>query len=46
VKFGLYSTAPQISEIVDAGSEACKEQDCVLTGGETSIQPGVLERGS
>ena len=29
-----------ISEIVDAVSEACKEQDCVLTGGETSIQPG------
>lgn len=35
-----------ISEIVDAVSEACKEQDCVLTGGETSIQPGVLEKGS
>jgi phosphoribosylformylglycinamidine cyclo-ligase len=35
-----------ISEIVDAVSAACKEQDCVLTGGETSIQPGVLEKGS
>lgn len=35
-----------ISEIVDAVSAACKEQDCVLTGGETSIQPGVLEKGA
>lgn len=35
-----------IGEIVDAVSEACKEQECVLTGGETSIQPGVLEKGS
>ncbi|MFE5318949.1 phosphoribosylformylglycinamidine cyclo-ligase [Paenibacillus sp. NPDC056579] len=35
-----------IGEIVDAVSAACKEQDCVLTGGETSIQPGVLEKGS
>ncbi|MBP1991516.1 phosphoribosylformylglycinamidine cyclo-ligase [Paenibacillus eucommiae] len=35
-----------ISEIVDAVSAACKEQDCALTGGETSIQPGVLEKGS
>lgn len=35
-----------ISEIVDAVSEACKEQECVLTGGETSIQPGILEKGS
>ncbi|WP_240420129.1 phosphoribosylformylglycinamidine cyclo-ligase [Paenibacillus periandrae] len=35
-----------ISEIVDAVSAACNEQDCVLTGGETSIQPGVLEKGS
>jgi phosphoribosylformylglycinamidine cyclo-ligase len=35
-----------ISEIVDAVSTACREQDCLLTGGETSIQPGVLEKGS
>lgn len=35
-----------IGEIVDAVAAACKEQDCVLTGGETSIQPGVLEPGS
>lgn len=35
-----------ISEIVDSISEACKEQECVLTGGETSIQPGVLQKDS
>ncbi|WP_051109181.1 phosphoribosylformylglycinamidine cyclo-ligase [Paenibacillus ginsengihumi] len=35
-----------ISEIVDAISAACKEQDCTLTGGETSIQPGVLDKNS
>lgn len=35
-----------IGEIVDAVAAACNEQDCVLTGGETSIQPGVLEPGS
>ncbi len=31
-----------ISQIVRGVADACKEQDCVLTGGETSIQPGVL----
>ncbi|MBH5318179.1 phosphoribosylformylglycinamidine cyclo-ligase [Paenibacillus sp. GSMTC-2017] len=35
-----------IREIVDAVSSACREQDCTLTGGETSIQPGVLEKGA
>ncbi|RKN84670.1 phosphoribosylformylglycinamidine cyclo-ligase [Paenibacillus ginsengarvi] len=35
-----------IAEIVDAVAAACREQDCVLTGGETSIQPGVLEPGT
>lgn len=31
-----------ISRIVKAISNACKEQDCVLTGGETSEQPKVI----
>lgn len=35
-----------INKIVKALSLACKEQDCVLTGGETSEQPGVLEKGT
>lgn len=34
-----------ISQIVKGVADACKEQDCTLTGGETSIQPGVLEEG-
>lgn len=34
-----------VTEIVKDISEACKEQGCVLTGGETSEQPGVLEAG-
>jgi len=36
---------PVVNRIVDALACACREQDCVLTGGETSEQPGVLEPG-
>ena len=35
-----------INKIVKAISLACKEQECVLTGGETSEQPGVLKAGT
>ena len=35
-----------INKIVKAVSDACKAQGCVLTGGETSEQPGVLEEGT
>jgi len=35
----------KVKRIVNGISEACKEQECVLTGGETSEQPGVLEEG-
>ena len=31
-----------VNRIVKAISEACMENDCVLTGGETSEQPGVI----
>lgn len=31
-----------INKIVSSVSDACKKQECVLTGGETSEQPGVL----
>lgn len=31
-----------VTRIVEAISTACKNQDCILTGGETSEQPGVL----
>jgi phosphoribosylformylglycinamidine cyclo-ligase len=34
-----------VIELVAGFAEACKEQGCVLTGGETSEQPGVLEPG-
>ncbi|MDA1209005.1 MAG: phosphoribosylformylglycinamidine cyclo-ligase [bacterium] len=34
-----------VTEIVKGFADACKEQDCVLTGGETTEQPGVLEPG-
>lgn len=33
-----------ISQIVEGIAGACREQDCVLTGGETSIQPRVLDK--
>ncbi len=35
-----------INKIVHAISDACKAQGCVLTGGETSEQPGVLQDGT
>lgn len=35
-----------VTRIVSAIANACKEHGCVLTGGETSEQPGVLEKGS
>ena len=35
-----------VTQIVDSLSRACGEQGCVLTGGETSEQPGVIEAGT
>ncbi|MCD4669487.1 MAG: phosphoribosylformylglycinamidine cyclo-ligase [Actinomycetia bacterium] len=35
-----------IKEIVRSIALACKEQDCILTGGETSEQPGVIDAGT
>lgn len=35
-----------VTRIVRAVAEACREQGCDLTGGETSEQPGVLSAGS
>jgi phosphoribosylformylglycinamidine cyclo-ligase len=34
-----------VTRIVAAIADACKAQGCVLTGGETSEQPGMLEPG-
>ncbi len=34
-----------ILRMVAALNKACKENECVLTGGETSAQPGVVDRG-
>jgi phosphoribosylformylglycinamidine cyclo-ligase len=34
-----------VNELVDNIAKACREQDCTLTGGETSEQPGVIEPG-
>jgi phosphoribosylformylglycinamidine cyclo-ligase len=34
------------ARIVKGIAAACKEQDCVLTGGETSEQPGVIPAGT
>lgn len=36
----------KVTEIVAGISQACREQGCTLTGGETSEQPGVLEPGT
>ena len=33
------------SDLVDAMADACRQQDCTLTGGETSVQPGVVPDG-
>lgn len=35
-----------VSDLVKYLAEACKAQGCVLTGGETSEQPGTLEAGT
>jgi len=35
-----------VTELVASMAAACCEQGCVLTGGETSEQPGVLEAGT
>ncbi len=35
-----------ILKIVSSISEACRQNGCVLTGGETSEQPGVVENGT
>ncbi len=35
-----------VNKIVKAVADACKKQGCVLTGGETSEQPGVLKPGT
>lgn len=35
-----------VGKIVEGFAAACKEQGCVLTGGETTEQPGVLEAGT
>jgi phosphoribosylformylglycinamidine cyclo-ligase len=34
-----------VTILVQGFSDACKEQGCVLTGGETTEQPGVLQDG-
>jgi phosphoribosylformylglycinamidine cyclo-ligase len=37
---------PEVVELlVDSMAEACHAQGCVLTGGETSVQPGVIGEG-
>ncbi len=36
----------KIKRMVKAFAQACKEQGCVLTGGETSEQPGVIPAGT
>jgi phosphoribosylformylglycinamidine cyclo-ligase len=35
-----------VTELVASMAAACREQGCVLTGGETSEQPGVVEGGT
>ena len=34
-----------VTTLVAAMAAACREQDCVLVGGETSVQPGVVTEG-
>jgi phosphoribosylformylglycinamidine cyclo-ligase len=36
----------KVNRAVAAIAKACQEQGCILTGGETSEQPGVLEAGT
>ena len=35
-----------VGQLVASMAEACREQDCTLTGGETSEQPGVVDEGT
>lgn len=35
-----------VTGLVRSIAQACREQECTLTGGETSEQPGVLEAGT
>lgn len=35
-----------VGQLVASMAEACREQDCTLTGGETSEQPGVMDEGT
>lgn len=35
-----------VARMVDSIARACREQGCVLTGGETSEQPGVVDAGT
>lgn len=35
-----------VKQLVDGVAAACRDNGCDLTGGETSIQPGVLEPGT
>ncbi|MCL2166047.1 MAG: AIR synthase related protein, partial [Clostridiales bacterium] len=35
-----------ILSIIKGISDACRENDCALVGGETSIQPGVVDQGT
>ena len=34
-----------VNDLVTALADACRQQDCALTGGETSVQPGVVPDG-
>lgn len=35
-----------VTQLVESMASACREQGCVLIGGETSEQPGVIEAGT
>lgn len=37
---------PVVSRLVAGMAQACRDQDCTLTGGETSEQPGVVPAGT
>lgn len=36
----------KVTRLVKGMADACREQECVLTGGETSEQPGVIPAGT
>ena len=38
--------AETIKSIVKGVADACRENECVLVGGETSIQPGIIDSGT